>query len=132
MRVEAYQYEFPLRQGEFGFLEEPAVNGLGGVLGSFAWWTVLFIETREFLPCEPFDGMADLFDAGPFDLAIDKLALLVGCMGRYFGEYADSPEALKTWLDAVAADVGFRLGPGEIWHCGAVKALHYKWQSLLR
>lgn len=54
MRVEAYQYEFPLFQGEFPFLESPSLAGLGGVLGAFSWWAVLHVHSVDLTPIPPF------------------------------------------------------------------------------
>jgi hypothetical protein len=56
MRHEAYQFEFPLHQGEFGFMAKPSFDSRRSLLWLFCWWAVLRIETFRFREFGFFDA----------------------------------------------------------------------------
>lgn len=121
MKHEAYQFEFPLRQGEFAFFDAPESFGVCGVLGAFSWWVVLRVHSFEVLPVVPFNALALLgLDTAEW-VATLELRDVLRCYEVEIAGFGLSQSERSCWLVAVAEAYNFPDFEG--WSAGVVLRL---------
>lgn len=125
MRHDVYQYEFPLRQGELAFFDTPAIAGISGVLGAFAWWAVLYIETLEPLPQVPFLPWGEVDLTTPFaEMVFETADLLFRHQVDGFGDPGPCRIFWEDWLERVSDAFEYRHW-GQDWVFSDVRSLRF-------